>query len=153
MTPVNVEDRCARCDAGVEAVEEVAEKRLAEKDAEISALRTERDQALLVVQALGQRVESLRASLAEAAELADSLSGAPAVRALSDRWRASADLPPGGIALRQSIVEGLVEALDEAAASLETASRWGTGDDLAELRDWARSRAECARRALAGVQS
>lgn len=149
MTPANAEDRCTRCD--------VVEEHWAKRAAEASALRTERDQALMVVQALGQRIESLRASLAEAAELADSLSGAPAVRALSDRWRASADLPPGSSAPRQTLVEGLVEALGEAAASLETAGRWGTYEspptpDIAGLRTYARSRAECARRALAGLK-
>ena len=53
---------------------------------------------------------------------------------------------------RRTVEEDLREALDDAAASLETASRWGRQDGtkggLREMRPWAKNRAAAARRAL-----
>ena len=57
---------------------------------------------------------------------------------------------------RRAAIEDLTEALDEAATSLETASKWGIRKDLTEgleaLHPWAANRAEVARRALKSME-
>ena len=93
--------------------------------------------------------EALALANGEARHDEDPDPGVPTWDRFASRTHALAPSAP-----RRTEVDDLREALEEAAASLETASRWNTRNvpeanhGWQSLRGWARSRAAAARRAL-----